>query len=141
MKRRYAGTGGGGRKGADAVLTEWCGQVISRSHAFLPRIRDVADHQSRNEITSLSIRGREGTGKTTIARLISHTLHQELQARAVSTEPAANEYEARHRESLKRGYLVRFLKAKDLENFADIMQRLPDQNRILVFDEIGRAHV
>lgn len=123
-------------KGAEPVmLTTWCDTVLARSHAFLPKVGAVADHQSRNELTTISIRGREGTGKTTVARLLAHALHTELAERARSTKPCASDYEKMHREALRRGYVVRFLRAEDLPHFEELIARMPQVNRILVFDD------
>ena len=119
---------------ADVVLTKWCDTVIARSHAFYPKIRAIADHQERNELTSVSIRGREGTGKTTVAKLIAHALHEELEKKARATDEVSD-YMRRHRQALKRGYLVRILTADDLKNFSAILEGLPDLNRILIFDD------
>lgn len=121
--------------GADVVLTKWCGSVLARSHALLPKIRVVADHQSRNELTTISIRGREGTGKTTLAKVIAHALHTEMDSRAKAKAADMPAYEARHLKAIQRGYIVRILKAEDLDTFTALIKSMPEQNRILVFDD------
>ena len=60
----------------DHYTTKWLGTVIARSHSMLQKVIQVAEHQNDNDLTTVSIRGREGTGKTTLAVTIAHLLHE-----------------------------------------------------------------
>lgn len=97
-------------------------------------MKQIADHQARNEITSISIRGREGTGKTTLARVLAHLIHTELDRRAHDTSECSP-HEAKHRQAMRRGYVVKLLDAEALKNLTMTMESLPDMNRILIFDD------
>ena len=117
------------------TLTTWAGGTLARAHALGPRVRTIADHQARNEITSISIRGREGTGKTTLARVLAHMLHIELDKRAHDTAECSP-HEKKHRAAMKRGYVVRVFGAEHLRELTKTMEALPAGiNRICIFDD------
>lgn len=116
-------------------MTRWAGGALAKAHALGPRVAEIANHQARNEITSLSIRGREGTGKTTLARVLAHMLHVELDKRAHSTDECSP-HERKHRQAMKRGYVVKIFDADDLKNLTLTMEAMPSgMNRICIFDD------
>ena len=112
--------------------TKWMGENIARSHAFLPAIKIIARHQLLNDVTTIALIGRESTGKTTLARSISHYLHIELTAQRDTFETSD-----RVKNQLAKGYCVRLLTADDLIDFKNTLQKLPNQNRILIFDDVS----
>ena len=131
---RWADHGRKPAKSAD-MLTNWAGGTLARAHALGPKIRAIAEHQARNEITSISIRGREGTGKTTLARVLAHMLHAELDRHAHGTAECSP-HEKKHRAAMKRGYVVRVLNAEHLRELTRTMEALPAGiNRICIFDD------
>ena len=45
---------------------------------MLPAVRDIAEHQAFNDLTTISVVGREGTGKSNLIAVLTHYLHLEL---------------------------------------------------------------
>lgn len=118
------------------IMTKWLGAVIPASYSMKKKIASIVNHQVVNQVTTISIRGREGKGKSTIARDICHLLHQSLndESKSKNTE---SDYIKKSISELKKGYVVRFLDKHDLANFQEIIEQLPKQNRILVFDDLS----
>ncbi|MDA8029528.1 MAG: hypothetical protein MPK62_00050 [Alphaproteobacteria bacterium] len=94
--------------------------------------RLVLKHHLFNQLTTIGIQGREGTGKTTLARYIAHWLHTELEKEARS-----DKYDISVKSELGRGYIVRVLNDEDLFNFEETVASLPAVNRILIFDDMS----
>ena len=115
-------------------MTTWHGTTISRGHALLPAVRDIATHQQRNDLTTVSIVGREGTGKSNLIAVLSHYLHEELARRGAGKVGAMS---AEAKLSLERPYGVFWFSDQDLVNFQKTIDSLPSMNRILVFDDIS----
>ena len=116
-------------------ITTWHGTTIAAGHSLIQKVNRIADAQERDELTSVSVRGREGTGKTTVARVMAHYLHTELNKRAASTAEPESEWAAKSKQAIQRGYIVRVLSADDLTHFKNTLDSLPDANRILIFDD------
>lgn len=116
-------------------ITQWHGQTIAAGHSLLTKVNRLADSQEQDELTTLSIRGREGSGKTTIARVMAHYLHLELERRAAGTKKPDGAWARESKEALRRGYIVRVLDDEALKNFSNTLAALPDANRILIFDD------
>lgn len=113
--------------------TKWLGHVISKHHAFLPIVRDIANHQRFNEVTTVGIQGKEGSGKSTLARTIVHCLHKELYKITKEANLPADV-----KMKFELGYCVRFFSEdEDLLNFSETLKKLPRQNRIIVFDDVS----
>lgn len=119
---------------AAAKMTRWHGITIARHHALLPAVRDIATHQSYNDLTTVSVVGREGTGKSNLIAVISHYLHEEL-ARRGAGKVAGMSAEAKL--SLEKPYGVFWFTDSDLINFQHTVDSLPAVNRILVFDDVS----
>lgn len=132
--RVVANTPGSSGEIAAKFMTVWHGATIARSHAMLPAVRDIATHQSYNDLTSISVVGREGTGKSTLMAVIAHHLHEEMAKRAAGK---VGNLSAETKISLERPYKVFQFRDEDLMNFQQTVDDLPAVNRILIFDDIS----
>ena len=112
--------------------TKWLGTVIAKKHSFLKTIDEIIAHQLENEVSTVGLQGREGTGKSTLARIIAHQIHTEMSKKATS-----NEIPAETREKLKRGYSVHFLSDQHLIHFQETLDAMPNSNRIIIFDDVS----
>lgn len=116
-------------------MTQWAGGACAKVHALGPHIDRIVKHQAQEELTTISLRGREGTGKTTLARVMAHMLHERLDRVAHSTEPCTPHMKAQ-RTAMRRGYVVRLLHGEELKNLRQTMEDMPARvNRILIFDD------
>ena len=128
----YLSAGGAAYEGK---TTTWLNTVIPRSYSYLAKIKEIVNDQKVSNLTTISIRGREDTGKTELATGIAHMLHTEL---AKLPEPKnADQYERTHYTQIKKGYVVKLLNVDDLKKFREIIESLPIINRILIFDDIS----
>ena len=121
--------------GYEGKTTTWLGTVIPRSYSYKAKIKKIVNDQKISNLTTISIRGREDTGKTELAKGIAHMLHTELTKLPEPKNP--DQYEKSHYEQIKKGYVVRMLNVDDLKNFRSLIESLPLINRILIFDDIS----
>ena len=110
----------------------WLGTQILRNHSFLAACKQVANHQRWNDVTTVGVQGREGSGKTTVSRLMAHVLHDELSKIAVEKN-----LDADVKAKMAKGYTVHVLTDKDLLDFSDTLRSLPANNRIMIFDDVS----
>lgn len=121
---------------APVIMTKWLDTVIPASYSLIKKIDKIVNHQLVNQVTTISLRAREGKGKTTVAKGICHLLHKALnQQSKVRTDES--DYIRKNINELKKGYCVRILGKDDLVDFQNLIQDLPKQNRILVFDDLS----
>ena len=121
--------------GYEGKTTKWLNVVIPRSYSYKEKIKEIVNDQKISNMTTISIRGREDTGKTELATGIAHMLHTELNK---LPEPKnADQYEKSHYMQIKKGYVVKLLTVDDLKNFRNLIESLPLINRILIFDDIS----
>lgn len=114
------------------LRTKWLGTYILRNHSFLSACRQVANHQRYNDVTTVGVQGREGSGKTTVSKLMAHVLHDELKKIA-----AERDLERSVKDKMVKGYSVHVLTDEDLLNFSDTLKAMPANNRIIVFDDVS----
>ena len=115
-------------------MTRWHGTVISKAHAMLPAINEIANHQTLNDLTTISVVGREGTGKSNLIAVITHYLHERMAALSASPN---RHITAESRLALERPYGTFWFNDHDLVNFQKSLDSLPAVNRILVFDDVS----
>ena len=102
---------------------------------MLPAVRDIAEHQRYNDLTTLSIVGREGTGKSNLMAVLTHYLHLEL-SKLQAKKDAPNTV-TDNAVSLARPYGVYWFGDAELADFENVLDSLPAKNRILVFDDVS----
>ena len=112
--------------------TTWLGTKIARKHSFLKTIKEIVNHQLQNEVTSIGLQGREGTGKSTLAKILAHEIHTEM-----SKKTTSKDIPQETREKIRKGYSVHFLNDNDLIHFQDTIDSMPNSNRIIVFDDVS----
>ena len=121
-----------------ALYTHWCGALCARAHTLGSKLEGVAMDHLLNEITFISCRGREGTGKTALALNIAHILHKKFEAMVADRKLRdRDEYTRRHLAQMSVGYIVRLLDAENLRELAEQIRQCPRQNRIFIFDDLS----
>lgn len=112
LKDRLAGTNRkSGLKYLGPIIYE--GQKIAQFHNPDLFINDIFGENESKQFTSILIIGSPGTGKTTLATFIGHELHT------------------------RNPYYIVHLGKKELLNFDRIMDSLPNQDIILIFDDVS----
>lgn len=89
------------------------GEPIAQWHNPRILIDEIMAENKVKQFTSVLIIGTPGTGKTTLANYIAHQIHT------------------------KRDYIVRHFGKKEVLNFMNVLDSLPDENLILIFDDIS----
>jgi len=115
------------------LTTEWQGVTIAQRHSLISTVDQIARMQRSLEVTTVGILGREGTGKTTLARTIAHLLHMQLSKMPKHTDTSQDQASL---DQIAKGYVVRvFEGSTDLSQFREIVEHLPPVNRIIIFDD------
>ena len=112
--------------------TKWLNTIIAKKHSFLKTIDEIIAHQLENEVSTVGLQGREGTGKSTLARIIAHEIHTRM-----AKKTTAKDIPAETREKLRRGYSVHFLGDQELIHFQETLDAMPNSNRIIIFDDVS----
>lgn len=123
---------GGADAGPKEKRTQWLGQTIMRRHSFLTAVKQIAQHQRLNDVTRISLQGVEGSGKTTMSKLIAHQLHVELTRMAAERDLPADV-----RRALVVPYTVHFFGDAEMVDFQATLEALPKNNRIIWFDDVS----
>jgi len=115
------------------IVTQWQGVDIAARHSLQVCVREIAEMQRSLEVTTVGILGREGTGKTTLAKVVGHMLHEKLME---LKDDAQGEVDRASMKQIAKGYIVRIFSGEtDLTRFREILEDLPPVNRIIVFDD------
>ncbi|MDE0001980.1 MAG: ATP-binding protein [Rhodospirillaceae bacterium] len=118
------------------LITKWCGAKMAKPHSLNAKLQNIVNHHLRNEVTTISIRGQQGTGKTTLAKDIAHLLHERFAK--LRYDPEAHDgYVEDNIRRMHEGYIVRVLTAAHLKNFRETLEEMPHRNRILIFDDLS----
>lgn len=114
-------------------VIKWQGVDIAAKHSLIKCVREVAEMQRSLEVTTIGILGREGTGKTTLAKVVGHILHDQL---LKLRDDAQGDVDRRSMVQIRKGYIVRIFSGEtDLTRFKEILEDLPPVNRIIIFDD------
>ena len=113
-------------------LTQWLGTTIAKKQSFLPTVEEIINHQVQNEVTTIGLQGREGTGKSTLSHILAHLIHEGL-AKKATAKTIPDEI----KKKISRGYDVHFFGDHELINFQATLDKLPETNRIIVFDDVS----
>ena len=112
--------------------TKWCGVDIAKKHSFLTVVKQIVNHQLFNEVTTVGVQGREGSGKTNLVDILAHLLHLDM------TKMATNQsIDIKLKAKLKIGYSVHKLGEPELKELKATLLGLPRNNRIIIFDDVS----
>ena len=100
-------------------IIPWKGVNMLRNHSFLKAIDEVIQLVANKDAFRIGIIGGTHSGKTTLAKAISHTLH------------------VRIKEKLNIPFATKFFEKEDLINFGDTLKSLEPANYILTFDDVS----
>jgi len=89
------------------------GQPIAQWHNTRILIDEIIAENKIKQFTSILIIGTPGTGKTTLANYLAHGIHS------------------------KKPYLVKHFGKKEVLNFENVLDSLPNEDLILIFDDIS----
>lgn len=96
------------------VIT-WKGVPMVRHHSFMAAVQEIVDFNDEIDVVRIGLIGDMHSGKSTLARAISHVLHKKS----------------------KHEYVIRILHEKELMNFQDTLETLVPANHILIFDDVS----
>lgn len=101
------------------VVIKWKGVEMVRNHSFLATCREILAWMDEQDLTKIGIIGQSGTGKSTLAEAIAHSIHK----------------------FSKTAYTVKIFGKEQLLNFKQTLELLNHeentQDYILVFDDIS----
>ena len=101
-------------KRAPKVIT-WKGVRMVRNQSFLAAVQEIITYSAEMDVTRIGIIGDMHSGKTTLSKSISCTIH------SLSKIP----------------YTVKIFYKKHLMNFAETLKTLQATNYILIFDDVS----
>ena len=108
-------------KGKKPPIVKWRDSKMLRRHSLRATVDEVLRHSKQIDVTRISIIGKMGTGKSTLAKVIAHILHE----KAKKLDPPIQ-------------YAVKIFTKKELGNFKETISRLDSNlNHILVFDDVS----
>jgi hypothetical protein len=102
-----------GKKKAPAII-KWKGKPMLRSQSINAAINDIYESSRTMDFLKINLIGQSGTGKTTLSYVLSHSLHV-----------------------LDPSFTVHHLQDRDLINFKETIERLPNGNLLIVFDDLS----
>lgn len=97
----------------------WKNTRLIRTHSFLKAIDEIIQLVKNKDAFRIGIIGGTHSGKTTLAKAITHALH------------------IRIKEQLGIPFASRFFEKEDLINFSDTLKELDPANYILTFDDVS----
>lgn len=113
LQKRMKGGGTGKKKQVYLGPIKYEGEEIAQFHNPKLFMDDILGENETKQFTSILIIGSPGTGKTTLSTFIAHEAHQ------------------------FNNYYVVHLGRKELLNFEKVMDGLPNQDVILIFDDVS----
>ena len=137
MKKKFPGVTTDTANNGYQYTAPWLGSVMGKNHSMIQKVKQIAETHIMSDMTTVSVVGKEGVGKSTIAILIAHMLHQEFEKFAKKELTQTDPYLDKQILSARKGYIVKVLTREDLMRFSEVLQELPNVNRILLFDDIS----
>ena len=107
------------KKAKNLMKSKYQGEIqfhdtpIAQWHNPKIMVDEIIAENKVKRFTSILIIGTPGTGKTTLANFIAHQIH------------------------LKENYLIKHFGKKEILNFENVMDSLPDEDLMLIFDDIS----
>lgn len=102
------------KKFGGIMITTLNGHKIAQWHHPNPTIRKIYGENQIKQFTSIQVVGTPGTGKSTLVTYIAHRIH-----------------------TIDPSYLIFQFGKKELLNFEETMDSLPNRNLILIFDDVS----
>ena len=100
------------------VIT-WKGEKMIRNHSIRATIKEILQLSKSLDVVRVGIIGNQGTGKTTLAKTLSHLIHK------ISLEKN------------NIPYAVKIFNRHNLLNFEETLRGLSPTNYILLFDDVS----
>lgn len=97
------------------VVIKWHGVPMIRRHSFIAAIKEIVTFSNEMDFTKIGLVGDQHSGKSTLARTISHVIHK------YSDVPFA----------------IKLFTQKELLDFESTLKRLTPANYILIFDDVS----
>jgi len=101
------------RKGEKPTITEWKGAKMIRQHSIKACVREILNDVDETGLTTISMLGREGSGKTTLAKTIGHLIHE------MADEP----------------YTIKVLDKEGILHLRETITKLEPMNHVIIFDD------
>lgn len=97
------------------VVIKWKGVDMIRNHSIKATANDIVQAITNSDLISINVIGKQGTGKTTIAKVIAHLVH------SMSDIPFA----------------INVFGKEELINLGDTVANLTPTNQIIIFDDVS----
>ena len=107
------------RMRARPTIITWKHTKMIRRNSFLKTAESICLFAKKKDVTKVGIVGEEGSGKTTLAATLAHSLHKKME------------------ELYKIKFAVRIFFEQDLLNFKETLKTLEPANYILIFDDVS----
>lgn len=100
-------------------ISTWKGLKFVRNHSFLSTINTICKFSLKRDVVKIGIIGTEGTGKSTMAKSIGHSVHKIM------------------KEQHKLSFAVKVFYEEDLLDFKKTLASLTPTNYVLIFDDVS----
>ena len=97
------------------VVVKWKGVDMIRNHSIRATANDIVQAITNSDLISINIIGKQGTGKTTLAKTLAHLVHD------MTDIPFA----------------INVFGKDELINLADTVANLTPTNQIIIFDDVS----
>ena len=96
-------------------VIKWKGVSMVRQHSFLAAVKEIVTHAEEMDLTRIGLIGDPHVGKSTMARALSHSIHQKS----------------------KHPWAIRILGKQELLNFKETLASIDPVNTIFIFDDVS----
>lgn len=101
------------------AIIPWKNTRMMRTHSYLKAVDEIIQLVKNKDAFRIGIIGGTHSGKTTLAKSLSHALHTRI------------------KEQLNIPFAIKFFEKEDLINFSDTLKELDPANYILTFDDVS----
>jgi len=103
------------KAGTKPTITAWKDVKMIRQHSVRSCVREIINHVEETGLVSVGVLGRPGSGKTTLANLLGHLIHE------MANEP----------------YAVKTFDKQGLLNLKETITNLEPMNHVLIMDDLS----